>query len=134
MGHEVLTYSDRHAVIHDDDLWAVRHFLLAEATASRRKTEAAFVQTWEWVGNGVYLGLDFDAFLDSDPDRVRSFSELIFHTGQRIETFGEFIPAPYVQQHVNGAGAQFTGALSTARVLTALGKVRELIAADEPAL
>lgn len=34
MGHEIVTYRNRHLMIHDMDFWAIRHFLLSEPEAS----------------------------------------------------------------------------------------------------
>jgi hypothetical protein len=126
VGHEIVVYRGRHAIIHDLDFWALRHFLLAEADATRRDELATFIRGWEWIGPGVYLGDDFDAFFASDPEREARFLEILSGVVRRLSTFGNDVPLDYLRQHINSPMAYFTAAQPVGRWQAQLEELRAL--------
>jgi len=134
VGHEIVVYRDRQAIIHDMDFWVIRHFLLSEAGASDRPGLAAFIQGWEWIGPGVYVGDDFDAYFNGDPAREHAFVELLEATRARIESFGDFVPLDYLAANVNLPAACFADAQPVPRLVEQLAKLNQLFAAARPAV
>lgn len=132
MGHEIVVYRDRHAIIHDMDFWAIRHFLLAEAESSHDAEFAEFVRSWDWFGPGVYGGEDFDAYFSGDQDREVAFLKLLEATRKRVESFGEFVPLEYLAANVNLRTEYFTQAQPVSWLVEQLAKLRLLFSTEPP--
>jgi hypothetical protein len=133
VGHEIVVYRDRNLIIHDLDFWALRHFLLAEAEASDDPELAAFIGGWDWIGPGVYLGVEFETFFGGDNGRERAFLKLLHATHGRIESFGESIPLDYLAANGNTQLDYFTTAQPVARLVQQLASLNELfVAAQTP--
>ena len=126
MGHEIVVYRGRHMVIHDMDLWAIRHFLLNGAEASGNSDLAAFVRGWDWVGPGVYLGLEFDLFLHDDEARECAFVTLLRAAQVSIQSFGEFVPLDYLAANVSWPQACFADAQPVERWVKQIAKLEDL--------
>ena len=103
MGHEIVVFRDRHLVVHDGDLWGIRHFLVAEAIASAQPEIATFVSNWNWIGPGVYLGIDLDGFIAVSPSRQQQIVDLLEATKRRIAAFRTHVALTYLEVHVNSA-------------------------------
>jgi hypothetical protein len=110
VGHEIIVYRGRSVIVHGLDLWAIRHFMLVEAEAARRDELVAFIRGWEWIGSGVYLGIEFDDFFGSHPEQQAQFIELSSSVEQRLDTFGSHVPLDYLQENVNTAMVFFKAA------------------------
>lgn len=126
MGHEILVYRDKHAIIHDMDLWMIRHFLVVEAEETDKPGLASFVAGWNRIGPGVFLGMDFDDYLRGEQDKVEGFVTLIQDTRQRIKLFGLVIPLDYLEANVNLALLKFLSDQSTDRLIRQLTKIQDL--------
>lgn len=129
MGHAIIVYRERHALIHDMDLCGIQHFLLTEAEAAGTRDLADFVRGWEWVGNGVWIGDDFDAFFNGDARREQGFVKVLDATRARLEAFGENIPTAYFTANPD---AFFTEAQPVRRLVEQLAKLRDLFRATQP--
>ena len=132
VGHEIIEYRKRHMIIHDMDLWTIRHFLLSEAESSANSDLAAFIQSWDWIGPGVYLGIEFDAYFNGDEAREQAFLKLLNATRARIESFGELVPLDYLAANVNLPIAYFTDAQPVGRLVRELAKLDELFTTARP--
>ena len=108
------------------DLWTIRHFLLSEVESSANSDLAAFIQSWDWIGPGVYLGIEFDAYFNGDEAREQAFLKLLNATRARIESFGELVPLDYLAANVNLPIAYFTDAQPVGRLVRELAKLDEL--------
>jgi hypothetical protein len=128
LGHEIIVYRDRHAMVHDMDLWAIRHFLLVEAEASDNSEAATFVRGWDWVGPGVMTGVEFDSFLHGDAGRERAFAELLIAARARIESFGQDVPLGYIASNINTPLAYFAAAQPVERWVRKIVELGELVA------
>jgi hypothetical protein len=103
MGHDLIIYFGNHESFYDWDLWALRHFFLAEAKAinsnlSDDDTRAAvsFFDRWSWEGPGVVTGISFEDYADT-PARLEILRCVLQGASNRIESFGETIPLSYLQ-------------------------------------
>lgn len=132
MGHEIITYRDRHAMIHDMDLWVIRHFLLSEAEACDNSELAAFACGWDWVGPGVYIGKDFDAYFDGDQARESAFLKLLEGARVRIESFGDAVPLNYLVTNLQSSLACFGGDLPVSGLVQQLEKLKGLFTGARP--
>jgi len=132
MGHEIVVYRDRHAIIHDMDFWAIRHFLLSEAESSDNSDLAAFVRGWDWIGPGVYIGEDFDAYFSDDRSREQAFLKLLNAARARIESFGEVVLLDYLAANINLPLPYFTQRQPVSRLVQQLAKLQELFTAAPP--
>lgn len=128
MGHEIIVYRDRSARFKDDELWAIRHFLLVEAEAAEWPELAGFIGGWDWIGPGVFLGLDFDSFLAGDGERERRFLEVVMAAERRIEAFGPAVPLEYIRENIesNPALVRYLNDHPTERWLQAVSLIRGL--------
>jgi hypothetical protein len=126
VGHESVVYRDRHAIIHDLDFWALRHFMLAEAETTRRNELVTFISQWGWIGPGVWLDVEFDKFFASDPEREAQFLELLSGVARRLMAFGTEVPLDYLREHINMPLAFFTAAQPVERWQGCIEKLRAL--------
>jgi hypothetical protein len=126
MGHEIVVHRDRHAIINDMDFWALRHFLLEVAESIGPDELATFVRGWDWIGPGVYLGVDFDNFFDSNPEREQEFLALLSAVVRRLQAFGTHVPLAYLQRHINLALAYYTAEQPVEQFLKEIEGIRAL--------
>jgi hypothetical protein len=98
MGHDILRYRDRRAILNDWDLEAVRHFLLVASDAAGFRDVADFVGGWQYHCPGVWLGLHLDPFLDGDENLERRFCEVLDAARVRVLAFGHSIPSDYLEK------------------------------------
>ena len=128
MGHEIIVYRDRHLVINDLDFWAIRHFILIEAEKSASLEIATFLRGWEWIGPGVYVGVEFDYFFNGHSQREESFAILLSAARIRIESFGEAVPLDYIEKNINLPGFRFTSAQPTHHWVRQIEEISEILA------
>jgi len=126
MGHEIIQYRNRHVIVPDFDSWALRHFLLVEAQTSGNAHLEAFIQGWEWIGPGIYMGIDFATFFNEDASRERSFCGVLSAARKRLQSFGMFVPLEYIAENINSSNASFTEARPVKRWVSQIDKLREL--------
>lgn len=126
MGHEIVVYRDRHAIIPDLDFWVLRHLVLAEAEASGQSDVATFVRGWEWVGVGVYVGVDLESFFDGDASRAQRFVELLSAARRRIASLGTLVPLDDIAANINLTGAGFTAPQPVERWVQQIEALRNL--------
>jgi hypothetical protein len=133
MGHEILLYKGRHAIINDFDLEAVRHFLLVASDAAGFQDVADFVGDWKYECPGVWSGLDLDPFLHGDENLERRFCEVLDSALVRVLAFGDSIPSDYLEKHVNlSEGRTWGSGTPTKLVLDAMGLLRDLFSKSPP--
>ncbi len=123
MGHEVVLYREKPAIIHDLDFEAIRYFLLIEAEPREFSDIASFIRGWRYEGPGVWTGEDFDAFFHGDVDLERRFVALLGAARDRVKAFGDVVPLEYVRAHI---GFAWTEAPATSVWLEGIDKLRSL--------
>ncbi|HTV49308.1 MAG TPA: hypothetical protein VMG59_12790 [Phycisphaerae bacterium] len=126
MGHEIVEYRKRHAIIHDLDFWAIRHFLLVSAEEAKQSELATFIRGWDWIGPGVYLGVEYDTFFNGEERLEQQFLRLLVMARKRLEAFGEFVPIEYIESNINLQKAYFTEAQPVVHWLEQLDKLSDL--------
>lgn len=129
MGHAIILYRDRRAIINDVDLWALRHFISLEAVALREPDIASFVRGWDRVGSGVWLGIEFESFFKGDVSRERTLVAVISAARKRIESAGEFVPLDYLAANINVPMLGYSKAQPVERLVQELEKLQELFEA-----
>jgi hypothetical protein len=132
MGHKIVVYNERHMIVNDLMLWAVRHFLLAEAEASGQSDLISFIRSWDWIGNGVWMGMDFDSFFQEEVSRKQRFVELLPAARRRIESFGTVVPMDYLEANINQKLAYFTAVQPVDRLVRPIVEMRELFDVARP--
>jgi hypothetical protein len=141
MGHDFIKYEGNHERFNDFDLWALRHFFVNEAQAlqaaqpSPDTTELCkFFEAWDWLCPGVVTGTDFSTFISSNHARWLLTLQLLQSAGDRIAEFGEHIPLPYLETHINRRAptVRCTRPLPTKGFLVAIGRICKLLGRYEP--
>jgi hypothetical protein len=139
MGHDFLKYEGNHERFNDFDLWILRHFFIEQARTMESSQPSSdttelrkFFEAWEWLGPGVMAGTDFSRFVSRRYARWQLMLQLLQRAGDRIADFGEQIPLPYLQAHINTPAAYCTAAQPTKRFLVDIGRVCRLLAEHEP--
>jgi len=92
-----------------------------------------FFEAWDWLGCGVVTNTDFSSYISGSRARWRLALDLLQGAGDRIAEFGEQIPLPYLEAHINRPRVVTCKApLPTKRLLIGLGRVCRLLASHEP--
>lgn len=127
MGHDIIQFHGGHVVLHDHDLLVVRHFVLLQMEADGEAELTEFVRNWEWIANGVWLGIDFDSVFNGDAGKKERFVKSLHGAAQRIAQFGTEIPISYLHDHFNSPTLQFTSSQPSERWLQVIqGLIRLL--------
>jgi hypothetical protein len=139
LGWDYVTYGDRAEMLHDMQLWAIRHFLTDAAAAlaaaepdSDLFSEARdFFASWGWPGPGVVTGTQLDDFVRGDADREAALVRVCDRAIARLQQFGEVVPLDYLEANVNAdsPGGVYVGAQSSASFQQAVLRIRGLLAA-----
>ncbi|HEV3189468.1 MAG TPA: hypothetical protein VGY54_03170 [Polyangiaceae bacterium] len=140
MGHEILTYRGRSAIINDFDFVAVRHFLLIASEAARLGEVTTFVAGWIWEGPGVWTGEDLDVFLHGDETVEQRFSTALEAALAHVLAFGERFPPGYLEKHAKLSecsragedGSRWGSEMRTGPVADAMGQIRDLLSKSAP--
>jgi hypothetical protein len=123
MGHEVVLYHEKPAIIHDRDFEASRHFFVIEADERGFLELASFIHGWTYEGPGVWTGEDFDDFFHRDVALERPFVVLLGAAYDRVKGFGDIVPLEYVRANIRGT---WTEPPATSDWLKAIDKLRSL--------
>jgi hypothetical protein len=139
VGWDFVTYGDRHEVLHDMQLWAVRHFLAdaAGALAAEEQSPSLFAEArdyfaaWSWPGPGVVVGTGLDEFIRGSADRARALVRVCDRAIARLREFGEVVPLPYLEAHVNAdsPGGAYTADRPSASFREGIERIRGLLTA-----
>jgi hypothetical protein len=120
MGHTMIGFAGAWKPFHDCDLWAIRHFLLLEASARASATRdpgiveiLSFLQEWDWLGPGVWLGVDLEEFIERSPSCRELLVGVIIAGKKRIEAFGDAIPLDYLRQNLSRSDLSFSASYPT---------------------
>jgi hypothetical protein len=138
MGHDFITYGQRHVHLHDWDIWLLRHLLLTEAqvvtpsdvSADEATLESlrSFIAAWRWIGPGVVMGTELNDFIQNQATRRDILLSLLHRTITRLERMGEVIPLDHLKKHVDKRrGVTFGKEQQTRRFIKALEQLREML-------
>jgi hypothetical protein len=139
VGYDFIEIEGHFQMAHDMDIWTLRHFLMTEvkalspdALSTDEATLAelrAFFDKWNWIGPGVWHGLDFRKFVQDRAERREALAVLFRRVAERISSFGSEIPLEYLQQHVNTPTELFTAPQATERFVRLVERLLELLTA-----
>jgi hypothetical protein len=140
MGHDFIKYEGSHERFHDFDLWVLRHFFVKESRALETAKPSLdtpelrkFFESWDWLCPGVVTGTDFSQLISGSHARWRLALDLLQKAGDRIAEFGEQIPLPYLEAHINRRDkVTCTAPLPTKRLLIGIGRICRLLSNYEP--
>jgi len=133
MGHEILVYRDRRAIINDIEFATVRHFLVAGGEATGFADVATFAEGWKYEGPGVWTGEDLDAFLHGDQPLERRFRAALDGAFASALAFGEHISPDHLMVALAPLGVASSGSgLPTRLVLDAIEAIRDLFSERAP--
>ena len=136
MGHDYIESDGRFEQFHDMDIWTLRHFLLEEARSMCLPKQAdqevvqdlyRSIEGWDWLGPGVWLGLDLSAFVLGQDERRALLEQVLDRAAERIEAFGEEIPLDYLKLHVDTPVAYHTAAEPNGRLIDAIRRIRRML-------
>jgi len=112
MGHDIITFEDKHVILKDWLIWTLRHFFVAETQAAivhGSSTDTAaleslrcFFERWEWIGPGVVTGIALSDFVQGRERNRGIILEVFRRTIIRLRQFGESIPLAYLEEHLPG--------------------------------
>jgi hypothetical protein len=123
MGHEIVVYRERHAILSDQDFDNLRRFLLVEANTAGFTGLASFINGWTYQGPGVWTDEDFDAFFHGDVALEREFVAVLGAARERVEGFGGRVPIEYLTTSIGGP---YREAPPTAGLIRAIDRLRDL--------
>jgi hypothetical protein len=140
VGWDFVTYGDGHEMLHDLQLWALRHFL-AEAAAelagegpsSGLFAEAqAFFAGWGWPGPGVVTGTGLDEFVRGSAERARALERVCDRAVARLRQFGTVVPLSYLEARLNAEspGGVYIGDQPSASFVEGVERIRGLLIAS----
>ena len=139
MGHSFVYYEEDSELLHDIDLWALRHFFIEEAKIAEAEQPndcatklRGFFEMWEWVGNGVYINTDFATYVSEQKKRWELLIRHLERTNKRIAEFGEFVPLDYLTVHLKTPHLYFRGPLPTETFSGCIEKIHALLIRHEP--
>jgi hypothetical protein len=140
MGHDFIKYEGSCEQFNDFHIWVLRHFFVKESLAletAKRSTDITelrkFFEAWDWVGTGVVTNTDFSSYIFGSRARWRLALDLLQWAGDRIAEFGEQIPLPYLEAHINRRDkVTCTAPLPTKPLLIGVGRICRLLASHEP--
>jgi hypothetical protein len=136
MGHSFVEFRDRIQMMNDAEIVVVVHIILdvtrrTPDVLAPRVTEniKALLDNWEHLidvyGPGS-VGIDFSEFLQTDEDRDCLLS-LIDISRQRVQRFGEVVPADYLNRVIDARVILEFFDWPTAKVLAAFDKFTKLL-------
>lgn len=136
MGHDFITYGDRHVHLNDNHILMLRHFFLEQAStrtpADLGVDEAtmdllrSYLDKWEWAGPGVVLGTELSNFVQQKAERRDALLRLFLLTSERLMQFGQAIPLEYLKHHLSDLG--FVAPAPIDRLVRALRQLSEMLA------
>jgi hypothetical protein len=126
MGHDYITYNDRHVHLHDMTLWSLRHFLIL-AASDLDHCVLEYVTAWRWQGPGVFTGTDLHEFVGDDITRVSLLRDVFIRARSIIREFGDSISLEYLELHMNLKMAYYAEPLRTSKLTDAIEKVLDII-------
>jgi hypothetical protein len=139
VGWDFVTCGDRHAHLHDLQLWSLRHFLAdaAGALAAEEPLPALFAEAraffaeWGWPGPGVVTGTALGEFVRGSPDRERALVGVCDRALARLREFGGVVPLAYLEAHVNAdsPGGVYIGDQPSALFVEGVERIRGLLTA-----
>ena len=139
MGWDFVTYGDRHAHLHDLQLWTLRHFfadaaaeLAAEVPTSAVFAEAReFFMGWGWPGPGVVTGIELGEFVRASPEREQVLVRVCDNALARLRGFGGVVPLDYLDDHVNAdsPGGVYLGDQPSESFVDGVERIRGLLTA-----
>ncbi|MDU9396001.1 hypothetical protein [Pseudomonas sp. zfem003] len=110
MAHHLFEFANRTLRLHDVDVVLVRHLLEQGAAAIGQHALAESLRQWEWLGPGVWVGVD---------ESVLVLHPAVFPAAAQILAgFGPVIPLAYVREAMPELGP--TSDLATPPILSAL--------------
>jgi hypothetical protein len=132
MGWAIIEFEGRVAGFSDFDLFAVQHFLTEESTKLNSNDEnevelRRFLRGWDWLGPGVFVGVDPGGFIQGSNARKAALLKLIDETARRISRFGSHVPLDYLERHVNRKGAWYMKPQPVKQFLDLLEKYGDLV-------
>ncbi|MFL5328939.1 MAG: hypothetical protein ACJ8C4_08475 [Gemmataceae bacterium] len=137
MGWAFVTYGDRYVHLHDMQIWALRHFLAAAASAlaAEEPHPALFQQAreffaaWDWPGPGVVTGTSLEKFVGGNSDRSSVLVRVCERAADRLQAFGEVVPLSCLEARVNvdSPGSVYTGEQPSAGFIRAVERIRGLL-------
>ena len=135
MGHDYIDLGTSHLRLNDSDIWTLRHFFcdtLTRSTPVQLGTDARtmedlrrFIASWEWLGPGIVNGCDLNIFATT-PERFSLIQRMFSATRDRLREFGESIPLPYLDEHINSSFAYYLDAQPVARFTDILDSLLDL--------
>ena len=141
MGHDFIKYEERHECFSDFDFWILRHFFLEQSRSleeacpsSDTKGLREFLEAWDWLGPGVFVGTDLSRFISGSHARWELMLELLQRSGDHVAAFGEHIPLSYLEAHINCPNAYCTAPQPTKRFLVDIGRICRLLGQHEPSM
>lgn len=133
MGHDFITYHDRHVHLHDAVIELLQHFFLEEAGSAQPSdlntdeetltSLRSFFEAWESAGPGVWMGTDFTIFVQGQPERRDVLRIFLERVSERVKRFGDLIPMTYLNGHHLDWGRDYP----TEKVVVPLGKLIEML-------
>ena len=116
MGHDYLDLAGGHVHLNDFHIKTLQHLFAhcaSSATPDSLGTDAetltelrAFLDGWDCLGPGVFVGTDFNTFA-TVPERFAVLRSLFDQTLIYIATFGGEIPIDYLDRYVSTPAMQF---------------------------
>ena len=138
MGHDYLDLAGGQVHLNDFHIKTLQHLLTHcafGATTDSLGTDAetlnelrAFLDGWDCLGPGVFVGTDFNTFATS-PTRFAVLRSLFDQTLIYITTFGDEVPLDYLDRHVSTPAMQFAASQPVAIYRDAISSLIDLIPA-----
>lgn len=139
MGHDFIKYEGSYEQFNDFDLWVLRHFFVKESRALETAQPSPdtvelrkFFEGWDWLCPGVVMNTDFSPYISGSHARWRLTLQLLQRAGDRIAEFGEHIPVPYLEAHINRPTVCCKVPLPTKPLLVDIGRICRLLCSHEP--
>jgi hypothetical protein len=139
LGWDYVTYGDRSEMLHDMQLWAIRHFLMDSAASlvvdepdSDLYSQARdFFASWDWPGPGVVTGIGLDEFVQDSTARESVLVRVCERAITRLQQFGEVVPLDYLEVNVNASspGGVYVAEQPSASFQQAVSRIRGMLAA-----
>jgi hypothetical protein len=139
MGHDYIEYEGRFEQFHDMDIWVLRHFFIEEARSMGLLYQAdkeavqdlyQYFERWDWLGPGVWLGLNLSEFVSGQENRKALLVEVLNRASRRVETFGDAIPLEYLKRHAHTPMAYHTAPQPTDFPVEGISRIRNMLLAQ----
>jgi len=122
MGHHLLKIQDRVRAVQDLDLALVRSVLLRGADALDLPEVKREIESWTWVGPGVWVNMD--------PNVLTKYPRLFDAAAEFVQGFGEEIPVSFLSTIRTSPGAHFNVPQKTKAVIDELTELKQFIYGD----